>query len=163
MPQLNVAEYPTQIFWLIVTFVPLYLFLWRVVLPRIGEVLEARQRHIDSDLEKATNLRQEAEQVLAEYEKALASARDDAAAAVKKAADEMAARSAERHEAFGKQLADRTREAEERIAEAQREAMGNLKAVANEIAAAATSKLIDVQPAPDEVERAVGEAMQGRS
>lgn len=163
MPQLNIAEYPTQIFWLIVTFVPLYLFLWRVVLPRIGEVLEARQRHIDSDLEKATNLRQEAEEVLAEYEKALAAARDKAAAAVKKTADEMTARSAERHEAFGKRLAEQTREAEARIGEAQREAVGNLKAVANEIAAAATSKLIGVEAAPDEVEQAVGQAMQAQS
>lgn len=163
MPQLNVAEYPTQIFWLIVTFVPLYLVLWRVVLPRIGEILEGRQRHIDSDLEKAASLRQEAEKVLAEYEKALASARDEAAAAVKKAADDMAARSAERHEAFGAQLAERTREAEGRIADAQQQAVGNLKAVANEIAAAATRKLIGVEPSPDETEQAVNQVVQARS
>lgn len=162
MPQLDPSDYPTQLFWLVVTFVPLYLILRRVVLPRIGEVLGARQRHIDTDLEKAGNLKEEADKVMAEYEKALAEARDKASAVIKQASDEMAAESAKRHQTFARELADKTRAAEQRIAAARDEALGNLRVVATEVAAAATAKLIGVKVEPEQVERAVERTIKGR-
>lgn len=158
MPQLDPSHYATQIFWLLVTFVPLYLILWRKVLPKIGEVLEARQDHIDADLEKATALKAEAEKVLSEYEAALAEARAKANATVKEASEAMAKESAERHEAFGRELDKKTEEAEERIAEAKRAALENIKAVAAETALAATDKLIGERPGEKAVEKALESA-----
>ncbi len=43
MPQLEVATYASQIFWLIVAFSTLYWLLSRRALPRVAEILEARQ------------------------------------------------------------------------------------------------------------------------
>ena len=40
MPQLNPEFFVTQLFWLVVTFSFLLVFLWRISLPRIGNVLE---------------------------------------------------------------------------------------------------------------------------
>ncbi len=162
MPQLDPSFFSTQLFWLLLTLVPLYLILRRAVLPRIGEVLEARQRHIDTDLEKATRLREEAEAVLADYEKALAEARARAAEAVKQAGIEMAAASARRHEAFGKELAASAQAAEGRIAKAKEEALAQVSTVAKEAAAAVALKLIGARPAGEEVEIAVKEAMEGQ-
>jgi len=163
MPQLDPSFFSTQLIWLFLTLVPLYLILRRAVLPRIGEVLEARQRHIDTDLEKATSLRQEAEAVLADYEKALAEARARAEEAVKLASAEMAAASAKRHEAFGQELAAKTQEAEGRIVRAKEEALAHVSAVANEVAAAVATKLIGTNLPGDEVENAVKDVMRGRS
>ena len=162
MPQLDPTHFSTQLIWLLLTFVPLYLILRRAVLPRITEVLAARQRHIDSDLEKATSLRQEADAVLAEYEKALSEARARAAEAIKQASDEMAAQSAQRHEAFGQELAAKTREAEGRILKAKEEALAQVTAVASEVAASAAAKLIGVTPPTGQVEAAVKDAMRTR-
>ena len=162
MPQLDPTYFSTQLIWLLLTFVPLYLILRRAVLPRITEVLAARQRHIDSDLEKATSLRQEADAVLAEYEKALAEARGRAAEAIKQASDDMAAQSAQRHEAFGQELAAKTREAEGRILKAKEEALAQVTAVAGEVAASAAAKLIGVTPPAAQVEAAVKDAMGTR-
>ena len=161
MPQLDPSSFPTQLFWLLLTFVPLYFILRRAVLPRITEVLAARQRHIDSDLERAATLRREAETVMAEYEKALAEARARAADAIKRASDEMAAESARRHEAFGQELAATTREAEGRIAKAKEDALAQVTAVAGEVATAATAKLIGVSLPAGQVEKAVKKAMRG--
>ena len=45
MPQLEqIATYPSQVFWLVVTFVALFLIMWRVAVPRISDALEARQQ-----------------------------------------------------------------------------------------------------------------------
>ena len=50
MPQFDPATFPTQIFWLLVSFVGLYLILWKLVIPRITDVLAMRQEKIEDDL-----------------------------------------------------------------------------------------------------------------
>lgn len=160
MPQFDPATFTPQLFWLVVSFTVLLIAMWRYALPRLSDILEARQDRIDSDLERATALREEAGQVLAEYDKALAEARTKATAALKRASDEMAVESAKRHEAFGHALAQKTREAETRIGAAREEALGSLKAVAAEVASAATAKLIGVEPQANQVQEAVEGAMR---
>ena len=60
MPQLDFATFPTQIFWLCITFLLLYLVMWKVVIPRISGVLEERQSRVENDLERAEQLQLEA-------------------------------------------------------------------------------------------------------
>ena len=74
MPQLDPSLFATQLFWLFVTFLVLFLIAWKAALPRIADVLNARQNRIDGDLEKAQALKTEAEEVLATYERSLAGA-----------------------------------------------------------------------------------------
>ena len=51
MPQLDPTFYTTQLFWLIVIFTLLFLVVWKVALPRIANIREARRTRIDADLE----------------------------------------------------------------------------------------------------------------
>ncbi len=162
MPQFAPETFTPQLFWLLVTFAVLFVAMWRHALPRISGILEARQQRIDSDLERAAALKAEAERVAAEYEKALAEARDKAAAAVKAAGGEMAAEAAKRHESFGQELAARTAEAEQRIAAARDQALGNIKTVAEEAAGAATAKLIGVDLSAEQLRDAVEDAIRRR-
>ena len=46
MPQLDPEFFVSQLFWLVVTFSFLFLFLWKVSLPRIGFILEKRENKI---------------------------------------------------------------------------------------------------------------------
>src|SRR3546814_9185882 len=89
MPQLEPAFWPTQLIWLTITFGVLYLVIWRVALPRIADVLEARQRKLDDDLKKASALKDEAASILAEYERMRATAQASAHAALQKAQAEI--------------------------------------------------------------------------
>jgi F-type H+-transporting ATPase subunit b len=162
MPQFDPTTFSPQLFWLLVTFAVLFVAMWRYALPRISNILEDRQTRIDNDLKKATTVKGEADEVLAEYEKALAEARDRAAAAIKQASDQMAAENAKHHEAFGKELADKTRQAELRIVAAKDEALDGLGAMAAEVAAAATAKLIGSEPPAEQVRKAVEETLRNR-
>ena len=161
MPQFDPTTFSTQIFWLVLTFLALYLVLWKVVLPRISNVLEQRQEKIEDDLGRAEKLKSEAEEVLADYKKSLDEARATAQADLKAAADEMAAVAAERQASFNAELAAKTNEAEARIAKAQEEALGNLKSVAVEAASDATARLIGVELAEAEVQAAVDQTLGG--
>jgi len=162
MPQLNPEHFASQIFWLVVVFVALYVLMSWLVLPRISEVLEERQDKVDDDLSRAEKLRAEAEAVLAEYEAALASARAEASGLLKQAGDKMKAEAAERQSAFARTLAEQAKEAEARILAAKAQALGNLKSVAAGAATAATAKLIAVTPGESEVDKAVDDTLGGQ-
>jgi F-type H+-transporting ATPase subunit b len=160
MPQLDPASYASQLFWLALTFIPLFILIWKVALPRVSGVIEARRQRIAADLDKAAALRDQAAKLLAEYEKTLDDAREKARAELRRAAEEMAAAAAERHAGLGAKLAAEVAGAERRIGAAKEAALANIRAVAGEVAAAATERLIGVRPPADALARAVGDAAE---
>ena len=50
MPQLEIATYPSQIFWLVVSFVTLYLIMSRIIIPRISSVIKNREDEIKNNI-----------------------------------------------------------------------------------------------------------------
>ncbi len=64
-----------QLIWLALTFGFLYFALSRLLLPRITEVIDARQDGIARDLAKAEALKTDTDKALAAYEKALSEAK----------------------------------------------------------------------------------------
>ncbi len=101
-PPFQGETFPSQLFWLVICFVALYVLLSRVALPRLGGVIAARNAKIESDLEAANRLRNDSEAAQASYENALADARAKAQAL----AAESQAKAAAEAEAQRKQLED---------------------------------------------------------
>lgn len=64
MPQLDTSTFTSQLFWLIVCFFSMLFIMSRFIVPRIADILEQRQRKIDGYLNKAHNIRLEAEESL---------------------------------------------------------------------------------------------------
>ena len=96
MPQLDPSFFAPQLIWLAISFVILYVLMARVALPRIGDVLEARQDRIAHDLDAAATLKSEAETVLADYEQSLAKSHAEAQSLLANAAEERTRIAAER-------------------------------------------------------------------
>ena len=119
MPQIDPSTFATQIFWLIVAFVTLYWLLSRRALPRLTEVLEARQDRIAADLDEAERLRREAEAALTSYQAAIAKAQDEAHALLAETQGRLQAEAARRQAELEAQLAGQLSAAEARIAEAR--------------------------------------------
>lgn len=162
MPQFDPSSFPSQLFWLAVCFVALYLIMWKVVLPRIADVLEARQNRVEDDLERARRLAEEAERVLADYEKALADARGRAHEVITEAAARAAAEAAAQNRSLRDRIGKEAAEAERRIDAARRQALGNVRAVAVEVSRAAVERLAGAGKIDDaDIERAVDAAMKG--
>ena len=141
MPQLDVSTFPTQLFWLLISFVLLYLLMARLGLPRVGHILTQRRGRIDGDLEKAGQMKAEAEAVIAAYERALAEARAQAQQTLKETTERLNAQSAERQRQVAEKLAGETAAAERRIEAAKTAALADLRNVAVDVARAAAAKL----------------------
>lgn len=145
MPQFDPSTFGPQLFWLLVTFVTLYLLMSRLVLPRITDILGQREDRIDGNLRRAETLKEEADQVLAAYQKAIGDARHQAQAALAQAAAEITAGAARREAEFGKKMAAETTAAEARIKAAKTQALAEVRGIAAEVAAMMAGKLIGGQ------------------
>lgn len=161
MPQLVIPDFPPQLIWLAITFIVLYVLMSRLALPRVGGIIAARRTKIDTDLEKATTMKAEAEAVIAAYERALANARQAAQATLKETTDKLAAAAAERQKVLSDKLSAETAAAERRIADAKNGALADLKSVAADVARSAVGKLtgenVDGGRVAAAIDRAVAE------
>ncbi|MGN6515254.1 MAG: F0F1 ATP synthase subunit B family protein [Rhizomicrobium sp.] len=74
-PPFDASTFPSQIFWLVVTFAFLFVVMWRVAGPRINGVITMRRNKINGDIAAAQKSRGDAEAASAAYQTALAGAR----------------------------------------------------------------------------------------
>ncbi len=74
-PPFKTETFPSQLFWLAITFAFLFVVLWRVASPRIASTIAARRNRINDDLAEAQKHRGDAEAASAAYQTALAGAR----------------------------------------------------------------------------------------
>ncbi|NKB22268.1 MAG: F0F1 ATP synthase subunit B' [Alphaproteobacteria bacterium] len=159
MPQLDPSTFAPQLFWLVVTFVLLYLAMWKIALPKIGSILQDRQERIDDDLEKAEKLKQDAEAVREAYEKTVAEGRNKAQDTIRAASEKMAAEAASQHAALTEKLNAQTAEAEARIDAAKEQALANIRTVATDVTQAAAGKLIGREISEADAEKAVASVL----
>ncbi|WP_410218353.1 F0F1 ATP synthase subunit B' [Paracoccus sp. (in: a-proteobacteria)] len=157
LPQLDMATFGNQIFWLVVTLVVLYLVLSRVALPRIAAVLSDRQGAVTGDLMAAEEFKLKAREAETAYDKALADARTEAQAIV---AQNRAAIQADLDAAIARadaEIAARTAESETRI----REIRASSDVSARQVAQDVTAELVRVFGGSVD-QAAVGAAVDGR-
>lgn len=153
LPQLNPADFSPQLVWLAVTFVVLYFILARVALPRIGEVIEERKDRVQRDLQTAERFKQETDEALAAYEKALSQAHQKASGMAKEMRDKLAAETDKERGKVESELAAKLGEAEARIAETKSKAMVSVNEIAAETASAVVKKLLGEDISPAEVKQ----------
>ena len=159
MPQFEPTYFVSQLFWLLVAFALLYVLMQRLVIPRIGRVLDERAQRIARDLELASSVRQEADAVVETYEAALRQARGEAAAVLAATSQETAKISSERQAAFAAQLGAKVGAAEARVAEAREAAKSHVREIAAEVTRDIAAKL-GVPTPPTGIGPAVDAAMR---
>jgi F-type H+-transporting ATPase subunit b len=134
-PPLDSKSFPSQIFWLVLFFALLYALMSKVVLPKIGGILEARRNRIEGDLSRAAALKDETEAALKSYEKALADARGNASDIAAKTRDTVNADIAKQQHDLDAALAAKASDADAKIAKAKAKAMESVSEIASDTAA----------------------------
>ena len=78
MPQLNSEFWASQIFWLTLIFITLYIIIWKIFLPKITYNIETRKSKVVNDLHQAQKLKETAEKKLNEYNKIIENSKKEA-------------------------------------------------------------------------------------
>ena len=162
MPQMEFADYVPQVIWLIICFGCLYVLMSRLVLPRVAEILENRQRKIDHDIESAERLRNEAAAALVEYEAAMREAALQAENIVSEAREKLKIEAQQRLDALDRRLDEQAVVSEKRLDELGIAAEAEVRKAVGELVPLTVSKLIGLEVSSDEVSQAIQAASEGR-
>lgn len=159
-PPFQAETFASQLFWLAITFATLYLMASRLILPRIGGIIEARSKRIENDLAEAQRLQAEADAANTAYEKALAEARARAQALANATREQQAAEAERNRKALEQRLNAKLAEAEKAIAATKTAAMGNVRGIAVEAASVIVERLIGAAPSGPAVTQAVADVLK---
>lgn len=154
-PPFDSSTFASQILWLAITFGLFYVLMSKVVLPRIGGILEARHDKIAKDLEEANRLKASSDAAGAAYEKSLAEARQKAQAIASDTRSALnATLDAKRHEAEAG-LTAKIAAAEATIAGIKAKALAEVDGIAVDTAETLVSTLTGESIGRDDVAAAV--------
>jgi F-type H+-transporting ATPase subunit b len=156
-PPFESEHFPSQLVWLAITFVLLYVLMSRIALPRIGGIMAARNKVISDDLAAAEQLKEQSNAARAAYEKALADARGRAQAIAGATRQQQARETEDLHKRLEAHLHDRMAAAEQSIAKSRGAAMSNVKSIAAETASAIVERLIGQRPRDEEIAAALSD------
>ena len=159
-PPFQKDTFASQLVWLAITFVLLYLLMSRIAVPRIAGIIEDRAKRIEGDFAAAQAMKNESEAALAAYEKALSEARGRAQAIANETRDRLHAEGEERRKAIEADLNAKLADAEKTIATTKAAAMTNVRGIALDTASAIVERLIGSAPPAPAVAAAVDQALK---
>ena len=160
-PPFQKDTFASQLVSLLIAFVALYLIVSRIALPRVGSVIDERQNKIEGDLADAQKLKDQSDSALKAYENELAAARSRAQAIGAETREKLNAASEAERKTLEDQLSVKLAEAEKTIASTREAAMGNVRGIAADAAAAIVQQLTGVLPDGKSVDSAVAASLKG--
>lgn len=160
-PPFQSQTFPSQLLWLAITFVALYLIAAKLALPRVGAILEARRARIAGDLAEAQRLKTDSDAALAAYEQSLTDARNRAQAVVNQRREKQNAEAEATRRAQEQSLQAKLAEADAAIAKTKSEAMTHVRDIAADAATTIVARLIGTAPSGDTARSAVADVLKG--
>jgi F-type H+-transporting ATPase subunit b len=157
-PPFKTETFPSQIFWLAITFAFLFVVLWRVAGPRINGVITSRRGVINADIAAADKARGDAENASAAYQTALAGARARAQGLAEENRQVLNAEIAKAKAAAEAEAAHAMAAADARIAATRIEAKSHVIRAAEEAAIAIVARLTGETVSPADAAHAVEES-----
>jgi F-type H+-transporting ATPase subunit b len=159
-PPFASETFASQVIWLAIAFGLLYLLMSRVALPRVASILENRGAKIAADLEAAQRMKAESDAAVEAYEASLAEARSHAHGIAAEARGAVAAEAEKTRIGLEGELGRKLAEAEAQIEATKAAALGNVRSIATDAAAAIVERLTGRVPASRAVEAAVDAAVR---
>lgn len=130
-------------FWALIALVLFFaILIWKKVPGLLGSKLDERATAIASELDEAKRLREQAQELLAEYEKKRIEAEAEASKIVAQAKREAEIYGTESRRKMSEQIERRTRLAEQKIAQAEAAAVKDVRAAASDLAIEAAARIL---------------------
>lgn len=144
MPQLDPYWVLSQAFWLLLSFITLYVVLTKKGLPRLDSLISSRKNKMAEDLQVAEDARKQSEAIEQQNQAQIKSARARASEIVSEILKESDALAAQRHADLDKVLQRKMAEAQTAIDKAKREVMERVIPVSADLTEAVLKKVANL-------------------
>lgn len=158
-PPFDTSTFGSQLFWFAIVFGVLYWLSSKVIVPRVGGIIEERADRIARDLDEAAQMQAKAEAAGEAYEKALADARANAQNIARETRENLNAASDARRKQVEADLAAKLVQSEKRVETMKTKAMANVETIASDTVGMLVEKLIGSKPAAGTIAAAVKSAL----
>lgn len=155
-PPFKTETYPSQVFWLVISFCFLFVVMWRVAGPRINAAITGRRGTINAAIDGAAKARADAEAAQGAYEDALAKARASANALAEETRTRLNAEIAHAKAEADASAHEAMTAADARIAATRESAKSAVQAAARDAAIAIVERLTGDKISPEEAASALG-------
>ena len=155
MPQLNPEFFVSQLFWLVVFFSFLFVFLWRVSLPRIATVLEKRQNKIDESLSNAKKLQEEAKEIEVNINEKIKIAKKETDDQIKKIITSLENEVSSQLSTLDRDLEEKISKSEKEIISNRNSQMENINDQITDITKTIVSKITDINLSDSDINKAI--------
>lgn len=141
MPQLDFSVFPSQLFWLMISFFLMLFIMGKFIIPKTAEMINLRKEKIDSDLEKASEIKLKVEETLNKYNKALHDANAKASLTLQKNREELENIVSKRQYDLMQRLKSEIDASEQKIMRSKNKAMDGIENLSVELAIDVLAKL----------------------
>ena len=141
MPQLDFSVFPSQLFWLCISFFTMLFIMSKFIIPKIAEMINLRKEKIDDYLDSAADFKARSEQALENYHRALKEATDEANLSLQKTKQEMKNLIERKQTELNEELSRQIKEGEQQIRDSKTKAMKQVDAMTEDLAAEIIRKL----------------------
>lgn len=150
--------------WVIVAFLIFFGILYYFgVFNSLGTALDARAEKIKAELDDARRLREEAQALLADYQKKARDAETEAKSIIDQARKEAEAMARQTRDSLAEGLERRTKLAEDKIARAEAQALNEVRASAVEAAIGAAEQILGKKATGETGDKLIQDSIKGLS
>lgn len=161
IPLASTFDPSSATFWVLVSFVLFFALLFYKGVPKmITGALDDRADKIRAELDDARKLREEAQELLADYQRKAREADEEAKTIIDQAKREASALAEETRKATAESLERRTRLAEEKIARAETQAVADVRRTAVEAAVSAAETILKGKVVGSSGDKLIDEALR---
>jgi F-type H+-transporting ATPase subunit b len=147
-------------FWALIGLILFFVLIVYLKVPgMIAGALDKRSGAIRNELDEARKLREEAQALLAEYQRKARDAEAEAAGIIDQARREAEALGVEAKRRMEDYVAGRTRVAEQKIAQAEAQAIQEVRALSADIAVAAAEKILTAKVKGEQAEALIAKSI----
>lgn len=159
MPQFDIANFVPQLAWLTLFFAILYFGIVKFTLPKVGQVMTAREDKVMGDLSTAEAAKADADRIDADYAAGIADAQDKARTSLTEARTRISKSVEAKLAKAGDKVAAKNDAAQASLNAARTDALAGIQTIAADVAADIVERLTGARPTAAEAARAATSAM----
>ena len=160
LPQLDLTTWPTQIFWLIISFTSFFIIIRFLITPKIKNVIDNRSLQIESDIEQSKKINAKIINIREEYDKSILEAKEKALQQTKDAINFANVEIEKKELEISKKIENKFKNHEKQLLNEKLKIKQNLEKLVIDTTISTVSKITDINLKKDELSNHVNKRVK---